>query len=69
MLFSPCFFFVLFCSGETWTFLIEEGTCVTDCSAFSLEKEVCPSGDAVRGKLTVDVLCGGGVIKVKRVGC
>ena len=35
----PMFFF----SGETWTFLIEEGTCVTDCSAFSLEKEVCPS--------------------------
>ena len=33
----------VFCSGETWTFLIEEGTCVTDCSAFSLEKEVCPS--------------------------
>ena len=37
------FCFVLFCSGETWTFLVEEGTCVTDCSVFSLEKEVCPS--------------------------
>ena len=30
----PMFFF----SGETWTFLIEEGTCVTDCSALSLGK-------------------------------
>ena len=47
VLFCPCFFlgvfFVLFCSSETWTFLIEEGTYVTDCSVFCLEKEVCPS--------------------------
>ena len=42
-LFIFVFCFVLLCSGETWTFLIEEGTCVTDCSVFSLEKEVCPS--------------------------
>ena len=52
-----CFVVVFTGSSETGTFLIEEGTYVTDCSMFTWEKEVCPSGVAVRG------VCG---IKVKR---